>query len=104
MEDNENFYSSKGKILDPFWFVKGIVDRMKQEKSLDAKAEFKIIREFSESLEEKRSLELDELKDVLSEIYKVMAGESPSELRTKVLQLAEKGLFGRELPNGDEEK
>ena len=95
MDDTGNFYLTTKKILDPFWFVKGIVDRVRQAKTLDAKREFQIIREFSEELEVKRAQEIDELKDVLQKIYNVMAEESPSELRDKVLKLAEVGLFGK---------
>lgn len=98
---SENFCTTKKKALDPFWFVKDIVDRVKREKNLDAKAEFSIIREFSESLEEKRSSELDELKGRIAEIYNIMAGENPSDLRTKILSIAEMGLFGRVIPEED---
>lgn len=99
----ENFCKTKKKALDPFWFVTELIERVKREKDLtDKKVEFQIVREFSEKLEKQHSEAVEQVKNVLMEIYNVMAGESPSELRTKILTKAEIGLFGRPLDVDDE--
>ena len=98
----ENFYKTKKKPLDPFWFVTELIERVKREKDLtDKKVEFQIVREFSEKLEKQHSEAVEQVKNVLMEIYNVMAGESPSELRTKILTKAEIGLFGHPLSDDE---
>ena len=100
---SENFYKTKKKPLDPFWFVTELIERVKREKDLtDKKVEFQIVREFSERLEKQHSEAVDDVKNVLMEIYNIMAGESPSELRTKILTKVEIGLFGRPLSDDED--